>query len=321
MSKSKSNKTGQAPGKQRAKTRVQRSRSSKKTHPHIIKHHVTAACSILNPFCVAAKAARRPDGLSSSTIPFQVRGMLTVATDASGYSLLVIVPGQGRYGYATGTYSAGNYTLGATWQILNGSTFINTNAAEVRIVSMGALFRSTASMTNCQGLLHKFVLTSPTVSAVIPSGNQNNVEDELTPLTAGYQSTWLSKPLGSAAHSFRPYTEVTNTMTDFNWSSVAFEIIGGAASQTVGYVEIVVNVEIHLNQTAITTTGLAGSTIARRPANPVALQTQAMVQSTAPSFIQGGIDKIESTITSFASRAVSSLLDSAEDFGLGLLGL
>lgn len=283
--------------------------------------HVKAACSILNPFCIAARAAKRPDGLAQGTIPFQVRGLYTITTDAAGTALRLVVPGFGIYGTTNGTLAAGTWTVGATWGTLNGSAFISTNAAEVRIVSMGAIFRSTASMTNCQGLLHKAVVTSPVVSGTYTEKNQNNVEDELTPLTAGFESTWIAKPLGSRAHSFRAIAEITNTMADFDWSSCYFEIIGGPVSTVIGVIEVVVNVEFQLNSTGITTTGLSGAVLANKPANPVALQTQNMVHSTVPSFIQGGLAKADAVITNVASKAVSSLLDMAEDFGLGLLGL
>lgn len=283
--------------------------------------HVKTACSITNPFCIAARAAKRPDGLSQGTMPFQVRGILQVQTDAAGASMMIIVPGLGRQGYTTGTLAANVWTLGNSWGILSGSAFIATNAAEIRIVSMGVIFRSTASMTNCSGLLHKAIVTSPTVSQVFSQMNQNNVEDELTPLTSGFESTWISKPLGSRAHSFRPYADVTSTMSDFDWTSCYFEVLGGAPNTIIGSVEYVVNVEIQLNSTGITTTGLSGAVLATKPANPVALQAQNAIHSSIPSFIQGGVAKAETVITNAASKAVSNLLDMAEDFGLGLLGL
>lgn len=282
--------------------------------------HVKAACSILNPFCIAARAARRPDGLAQGTMPFQVRGLVNVTTDTAGAALIVIVPGLGRYGYATG--ALGSYwTVAAAWTSFPGAAFLTTNASEIRIVSMGAIFRSVASMTNCSGYLHKAVLTSPTVSQVIGTSNQNNVEDELTPMTSGLESVWFSKPLGSKAHSFRPSADATTTMSDFDWSSCYFEIQGGPVSATVGLIEIVVNVEFQLNAAGVTTTGLSGAVLANKPANPVALQAQNMVHSTLPSFVSGGVTKAESVVTNIASKAVSNLLDMAEDFGLGLLGL
>jgi hypothetical protein len=256
--------------------------------------------------------------MSSNTVPFQVKQSFSVATDATGAAMYVVVPGCGRFGIAAGVLAAGNFTLAATWGSLAGNAFIGTNFAEVRIVSFGVKLLSTASATNCSGLVHLFNLTSPVVSQVIPQLNLLNTEDKTVPLTAGYQTTWVSKPLGSAAHSFTPLASLTNTMTDFNWTSLGIEIVGGAASQTVMFGELVVNVEGHLNSTALTTTGLGGATVGVRAANPIATAVQAKVQSVIPSFVEGGSESLGKKIESMAASAVDSFADAAS-YGLGLL--
>ncbi len=296
-----------------------RNRPYKATQP-VHRAMTVASCSILDPFCPAARAAKRPDGLGAGTIAFQVRGSLTVTTDASGYALLMVVPGYGRFGYSSGTYAAG-WTLPATWSTLGGSAFINTNASAIRIVSMGAIFRSVASMTNCQGLLHRFVLQSPTVSQTFTLLNQNNTEDSIEPMTSGTTSSWVAKPLGADAHRFFDYASVTNTMSDFNWTSCGFEIVGGPASTAVAYVEVVVNVEFQLNSAGITTTGLPGTVAGSKPANRTALAAQQTVQSKISSFISGGVESVEKVVWNAASTAVEDIFGSAATFGLELLGL
>lgn len=309
----------QAPKKNAKKTKT---RKSRKANPGAaIKAHTKVACSVLDPFCIHARAARRPDGLGQNTVPFQVRGLTYVSTDANGNACTLIVPGYGLYGKANCTFNNPNWVVPAAWSSLAGSTFISTNAAEVRLVSAGAVFRSTASMTNCQGLVHTFTLTSPAVGTNILQLNNNNVEDNTLSLTSGFEQTFLAKPLGSTAHAFVPVASITTTMSDFNWTSFGVEIAAGPISTIVGVIEYVVNVEFHLNQTGVTTTGLPGSVVGTRPANPVALQAQTMVQSTLPSLFSGGTDKVAKRIESAASSAISNLFDSAADFGLGLLGL
>jgi hypothetical protein len=246
-----------------------------------------------------------------------VRGSLTLTTDASGRALTVIVPGGGLYGYAQGTYSAG-WTLGSTWGQLNGNDFVLTNAAEIRIVSMGAKFTSIASATNCSGLLNFFSHTNPVVSGTYVLLNGNYPEVQQTSLKSGTELTWIAKPCnGAASHSFRPATDFTNTMTNFDWTALGIELVGGPASLAVAYIEVVVNVEFTLNKAAITTTGLPGALTKPRPSNPVALQAQSTVQSAVSSFIEGGVKSTEN----FISKAVNTALSSVEDFGLSFLGL
>lgn len=176
-------------------------------------------------------------------------------------------------------------------------------------------------MTNCSGLMHCYVLPAVAVSGTLTRMNQNNVEDQLNPLTSGYEITMLSKPIGSKAHGFLPAASVVDTMSDFDWSILVFEITGGAISTTIGNIEVVQNVEFQLNSAAVSTTGLGGVTTAPRASNPVALAAQSSVHTSVPSIIHGGLEKLDKTITTAASNAVDSLLDSAMSYGMRLLTL
>jgi len=281
--------------------------------------HTHMTCSITNPFCAAAKGMCRPDGLSSGTLPYQTRGSFTLSTDATGAALIVMVPGYGIYGLNAGVLAGGNYTLGANWAGLIANTFISTNAKEIRIVSFGVIFRSTASVTNCQGLVHTASLNSISVSNLIPQLDQVNPEDAVMTMTSGQEISWISKPLGSTAHEFVPSANITNTMNDFNWSTFLIEVAGGPASTVVAYIEYVFNLEIQLNAGGSFTAGLGGIPPIMRPSNPVALAAQNKVHSSMGSIITGGVEAVEKKVTSAASKAVSGFMDSVADFGLGLL--
>jgi len=278
--------------------------------------HVHHACSILDPFCPAARAAKRPDGQGGSSIGFTVRGHNTIATDATGAAMMTFVPGLGRYGSVSSTLAAGTWSANAAWSVLNGSDFINTNAGEVRIVSFGCIFRSIASATNCQGVVNMFTIPNPLVSYQLPALSSNYPETRMMPMTSGMETSWISKPVGSKAHTFRPYSEATTTMTDFDWSSLVVEISGGPVSTTIGLVEYVCNVELTLKTSGLSTTGLGGTVTKPRPANPVALQIQSKVHTSMDSFVTGGVSKIESAVKTAAADA----FDAIGSFGLGLLG-
>jgi hypothetical protein len=231
--------------------------------------------------------------------------------------MLVVVPGIGRYGTNKPVLSAGTWTFDTAWATLPSTLFPNDNAYEVRIVSFGCIFRSTASATNCSGLVNMFVLPNPLVSATINSLSVNYPETTTVPMTSGMERSWISKPEGSGAHHFRLFTEATTTMSNFDWSSLVIEISGGAASTTVAVVEIIMNIEMTLKTSVIATTGLPGAITKPRPANPVATQIQTAVHSKTASFFTGGVEKVEKAITTAAADA----FDALGSFGLGLLGL
>lgn len=286
---------------------------------HAKRGHVSAACSILDPFCHVARAAKRPDGMGANTIGLTVRSLAAVTTDSTGACLIVLVPGYGRYGYASGTLAAGSFTLASTWTTLPGSAFLDSIAAEVRVVSAGAIFHCTASMTNCQGVLHRFVLTNPRVAQVIPQLQQNNSEDKLDTLTAGKRYSFVAKPMGSAAHTFKTYTSFASNMGDFDWTSCGFEVSGGPASTTIGMIEIVQNVEVSVSTSQSSASGMTGTIMAPRPANTVALQVQNKVHTMIPSLLDGGVDYIEKRVASAASSALDSFLGGAANVGAALL--
>lgn len=302
----------------KTKKRANKGRRNGKSGPAMTQH-VHAACSILDPFCVHAKAAKRPDGLGGQTLTSSIHGQVSVTTDANGSFLLAVVPGYGIYGTGKATIAAGVATLPANWTALPGSGFVDGNSSDIRIVSMGAIFRSTAAMTNCQGLLHTYVLPHVQTGQALVQMNQNNPEDTLNILTSGYECSMISKPKGTDAHAFKPKSAITNTMSDFAWNTLVFEVNGGAISQTIGSIEIIVNVEFSINNAGLTAVGLGGVTQAPRPANPIALQTQSKVQTSIPSIIQGGKEIVAKRIEGAASSALNGFLDSAMDFGLGLL--
>jgi hypothetical protein len=310
----------------KAKKKAQRRKKNPKpvkapgSHPTkalAIKAHTHHACTITNPFCPAAKGSRYPDGLSSNSMPFQVKGMISVATAATGDSFVVVGAGGGRFGVVSGTLAAGTWTLGATWSTLAGSAFVATNAQEVRIVSWGVIWRSTAAMTACQGMVHSFSTTGLGPTLTYPQLSQNTLEDQLIPLTSGMELSWISKPLGAKAHAFRPLSDFTTTSSDFDWTTFALEIVGGAASTTVGFLEVVVNVEVQFNNTGIQAMGAIVPP--SKSANPIATKIQAQAHSTMGSFIEGGVAKVEQAVTKKASSIASTMFSAMEDFGLGLL--
>lgn len=324
MTKSKTNNKNTSKSSTSSQSKKKGSKNSKlsvkRQHP-LHNHFTKVACSITDPFCPAARNAHHPDGRGAGTVAFQVRGQATLQTDAAGAALYLFVPGLGRYGWQGSVIAASNCTVGSTWFTNAGSAFINTNADEVRIVSWGVNFKSVLSATNCQGLVHTFTTNNAAVNMVIPQMSNNNLEDTSTTLTAGFSTTFISKPVGSAAESFRKYSEATTTMSAFDWTSFGLEVLGGPASVTFGYAEIVVNVEFTLNNTGVSTTGLGGVVSTIQPPNPLAIAASRHVQGTTSSLINGTTQYVENLIKNKASSFMSDALSDLGSFGMTALAL
>lgn len=277
-------------------------------------HHATS-CSILDPFCVHAKGARRPDGLGTQTMPYQSRATVAFGTDASGNGRMVFVPGYGAYGWAYCGTSGADWGVPANWTDMGtGKTFLDANAAEVRLVSFGVRILSIMSATDCKGYCIIGTQANPVVSAVQPKGRTAYPEHSIRPLTAGFETTWHSKPAGASAHDFRPYTSVTNTMSDFDWSSLSVEIAGSTASSNVFVIEVIQNIELTFKETAGAMTALIPPS---KPANPVALQVQRQIQASVPSIFDTTVAQTSKFIESKVSSVLPDLLTGAMAF-LGL---
>lgn len=294
--------------------------ATKAKGPKTHKAHVMSACSILDPFCVHAKGAKRPDGLGTNTLTFQVRDTVSITTSGtSGRARTVFAGGFGIFGYAQAAYADPNFTLPATWTQFASSTFATTNGSEVRLVSFGIRLISVLSATNSQGYVILGTMTNPVVGNVQSQGRTQYPESSTRPLTAGFETSWISKPTGAGAHNFHRVAGTTppvnNAMNDFDWTSLSVEIVGGptAGATTCLVAEIFANIEIAINETA-GATGYGQLIAPAKPANPVALTTQAVVQSKVPSLFDGPVAAMGKFIEQKASSVIDDALSGAMAF-------
>lgn len=301
---------------------VSRNVTSARAAPASKAAHTRSTCSITDPFCVHAKAARRPDGLSTASIPYQVKSALTLTTGATangdaGRARMVIAPGFGFYGTALATYGVGTgqNTLAAAWSSLPNNGFVTNNAQEVRIVSMGVRIISITSATNSSGYVILGTLSAPVGGVVQDNGTTSYVETMTRTLAAGFETCWISKPTGSGAHNFRN-SGITSTMSDFDWTGLSIEIVGGVNSTATLLIEIFTNVEIILGPNGATT-GLSNLIPPATPSNPVALQAQRALHSNLPGLIDQGVSAVSTRIEKAGMSFVEDALSGAMMF-LGL---
>jgi len=280
-----------------------------------LNHH-RATCSISDPFCVHAKNAQRPDG-GPPTIAFQLRQLFTVNADStSGTGRVYMVAGFGKYTHLTAVTSTTNWQNNTTLDAAT-QTFVTTNARECRIVSFGCIVRSAMTATTAKGSVILTVEPTPPLNGLYPKGNLSAIDSVIMPLAAGLEYTFRSKPCGPAAHIFRNMSAVTTTTTDFDWTSLAIEVVGSDTTSAIPYltVEYVMNVEFTMSTGD--TIGMAQLMKAPGPPSRPVLAAADQIHANAPSFIQGGITKATQTLEGYATKALDSIISE----GLMFLGL
>jgi len=284
----------------------------------IKQKHVTAACSILNPFCVVAKGAKRPDGFGMSTMGIQLRSVYNIGTGATGVCGNMFIPGVTFVGAIANSFASPNYTVNAAWSATVNAGLVTTHAKELRIVSWGVTFRVITSATTSGGYALISSIANPVVGQVIPTGTLTFGETQTVNLSSGKEFSFVGKPIGATAHHFRPLAEFTSTMSNLDWSCCWIELAGASASTNVLLAEVVYNVEFTLSEGS--TTSLGSMLPPPKPVNTIAVHTQTAVQAKMPAIVQGGLDKLESTVKNMASTALDDILQGGMAFmaGLGL---
>jgi hypothetical protein len=290
---------------------VPRMMSSQTTKKQARMGHVHATCSMTDPFCSHARGAQRPDG-GPPSIPYQIRGLVSIVGWASsGATRFVFVPGV-IFNYAGPSAAIvgppTGFTNGAAWVSVLGGTDIIHSAKEVRIVSFGVVLRCPLSAVNASGQMIVATQPLPAVSESYISGTMNQSELQVHAIAAGTEVSWISKPQGPSAHLFRPLTQFTSTMTDFDWTSLSVDITGsytGAAGATLMIAEYVMNVEFTLNPTS---TGMANLAKAPSAPNKVAVAAADTLRTQTPSFIQGGIQAVASKVEAYATSALDEIM-------------
>lgn len=277
----------------------------------------TSVCSITDPFCIHAKGAQRPDG-GPPSIPFQVRVVSTLTANSTTGAQRVVYLANPIYQVLTSQSLIANvWNMSDTYTNIGGNAFVISNAKELRITSFGCIIRSAMSATNAKGLVILSSDLSPAPDSNHPQGSMDASESVVLTLAAGMEHAWVSKPHGTTAHLFRPLSDFTNTMTNFDWTSLVVEVNGSDPTSAIPFltVEYVLNLEMTLasGQTA----GNAQLQRAPPPPNRAAIAAAAHAHATRPSFIEGGITQA----TNFLEKKAADALDTILSEGLAFLGI
>jgi hypothetical protein len=270
------------------------------------QNHVRSICSITDPFCPASKGSRWVDGASANTITEQFRGSFNLTASALGNTAAVFTPSAptGYINYTSTT--ATTYTLQSTWTQYKVGSMVQTYGCSYRVVSFGCILRCVASATNASGLLTLGTTgVPPAASSTYSFGTEQYNECVVKAIQPGLEVSWLSRPIGSTAHEFKPIdTAVSAAQSSPDWSVLVVEVTGAPASTVMINVEWFMNVEFNPQQnTALT------PLCANGPASTLGVSAAQKTRTSIGSFIEGGIAQVEATVAKHASSAISSLLD------------
>ena len=250
---------------------------------------------------------------------FSITNAGATAALGAGRARWIFVPNVLSY-YAGCSFTdtpSDKWTSSGSWNSSGLDTFPTDNAREVRITSFGCIVRAAMTATTAKGLVIVSSDANPTLSTDYGAGNMKALDAQVHTLAAGMEVAWVSKPLGQTAHLFRPYTDFTTTMTNFDWTSLVVEVVGSDTTNPSTFlsVEYVMNLEFTVRS------GIAAGVgqLQRTPPVPnrAALAAADVSHSTRPSFIQGGID----AASSFLEKQAKSALDEILSSGLALLTL
>lgn len=266
--------------------------------------HSQGVCAIANPFCIAAKGSKWPDGTMGNTMVEQFRGNVTISSFAAGDSLYTFAAAS-PFGYLTPASSAGgNVTMNGAYTTYKSSSILATFGTQYRITSMGVIVRSVASATNSAGLV-TFGTTGTLVgsSSVMVLGTELYDETVVKAIQPGLEFCWVAQPRGVEVHQFIAQSSAGTVNTD--WTALVIEVTGATASIPLLNVEWFVNVEFTLK------TNSTMSALAPRnpPSSVAAVQAVSKIHSTLGSFIEGGITQVEHAFMEHAGKALESVFN------------
>jgi hypothetical protein len=264
------------------------------------------ACTIVDPFCAAAKGTLYPDKTSGQRLAFQCRGLIVQNTDATGNLCIVLTPtiGNAAPGYAFVTSSGGNFTLPAvgSWNTYAGASTAFGYGSNFRIVSWGAIVRNNAPVTSTSGYVVVSEYNDIAPAAVIAVGNLYGSRAQVRPLAPGQEVSWVSSPEEPAARLFRAWDTTTVNVAAY-WTSLAVQIVGGSASIGAVSVEYFINVEV-----LVDSTNAISQLLPPAPKhNPAVTSVASDISSGLEGFVEGGVNAVEKTVANLASTAIKGL--------------
>jgi hypothetical protein len=277
---------------------------------------VMTTCSILNPFCPAAKGARLPDGNADKTMPFQERYLVTVTTDATyGYAAFVFCPNNNYTNWYQATAFNASKQITTWGAIQQGSTLQSntwgTYANRTRIVSAGIKWIPTIAATAAGGPMiisqlnepQALVGTSGGATNILPAvglGVATKAQDFRDPVTC------ISVPADDSATLFNTPTAGISSAPGNSSNSYSgyFFSFTGPTNTVLGTFEYVINYEVEIVFSG--SGNILGQMVTTSPDNPVAIAARKSIVKGMDTIMKGGEAIVDATVQTFAQQAVNA---------------
>jgi len=267
----------------------------------------TAVCSLVNPFCKAAKGAKYPDGKGQDTATIQVKYHLQLPTDATGRLLAYVSPAvPDNVLLQNGPFAGALFTLKGAYEVAPNAAFYSGMILDYCVVSSGLVLRSIGAALTAQGFcMVSKVGTSPGFAGTIGAGVIEGTETCTMPLQPGAECRAIFTAVGTEATNFVPLSSTSTGLE--GWDLVKLEVVGGVASTSVLDIEICTNIEFRFIQTQQQMNQIVAPSA---PTNPHAISAAQQARAKMPSLLDGIGSTVEKTIEKYAGDAVDFLSDS-----------
>jgi hypothetical protein len=233
------NQKNQQPSKRKSRRPQNRKRGGGMTMSitPALNRAVHQVCSNFDPFCQSAMGAKLFDENTQPSLTYQSRQVIPITTDANGLALFYLNNSAQKY-YGLATIAAGVTTA---WTSTN-SDFFNTigtaGIAGYRVVSTGCRFFTTQSWTTATGyvIVTETSDPKPDIVGLAVSSTRLGPKSKVLALRDA-TITVVGRSKGMQARNYKPFDEVESGYTG------SYYFFNGAASTTVGFMEMVTNYE------------------------------------------------------------------------------
>lgn len=267
-----------------------------------------SVCSQVDPFCEAARGAKRHDMSSANALASRSLNRTALTTDASGRVVLGIHPNL-QYLYRTAaTYDASGNVL--TWDpYVAAEAYAASGIGKVRIVTMGVRFFASAAPSASGGIASfSTVVNNDTINV-----NKTNYMDYYCRRL--YQAD-MSYTFKEKSDSCCEYSDMADTSPYDGWNTGVLTIVGPPNVQ-IGFVEIT----IHLEMEPLALTNLMLSSSKPWGYSPELLQITDKVRKEIPAVIDDERENktTSKTVFNVVSKEVARFIELSAPYAVDAL--
>jgi len=296
-----------------AKSGIMQSRATPSSQT-IVKHH-KLLCGLVDAFCTHAMGAKYPDGIAQRTVSYRLQKVLplTCGTASPATGLFWFSPDASRYAYQQIIDNGTTLTTGATFQSIANTADGNflADCAEIRVVSAACTYTCnlpSSTATNFAMLSNVSGGTSSSnlpLSTVVTPSDQNHGYDPQV-LDTRQPWTWYARR-ADPTQARQLVAEQANNARTGAWEGVLFVFNGPSSNAQVGFVEMVINLEVTISGKSSTVTSMLGTpgqkenTLVQKALGAVATNTAPLItqakQAASVSFEKHAMDALDSVIS------------------------